>query len=156
MNSRQLTARLNPMQQKFVLKMSEGLSPTAAAREAGYAQPGQAGFYNMRQPHIELAVRQARAARFSGELATIAANTLREVMTDTDAPASARVSAARLVLEVTREVGKGAQEADSGKELHEMTPDELAALIKKLDDQKRTIDAEPAEVGDIEDAEIIE
>ena len=154
MNNKQLMARLEPRQQRFVKLVGDGLTPTAAAREAGYANPSSSSSAMLRQPHIELAVRQARKARFSGELAGLAANTLRDVMMDEGAPASSRVSAARLVFEITREVGKGADSGDSGKELHEMTPDELAALIQKLDDQRRTIDAEPAEP--VEDAEIVE
>lgn len=133
-----LAARgLTEKQQIFVQALVEnGLTPTAAAREVGYSDPGGQAYYLMRQPHIIAAIRVHRAKLVDGDLANIALGTLRAVMTDSGAPAAARVSAARTVLEMSGELGKDATDRDIDKRLHEMTADELQGVIEKWEAQR--------------------
>lgn len=147
-----LVAQLTPMQGQFVREVvANGVNPTEAARRAGFAVPREAGYRLSRLPHVMAAVRQERARLFDGELANVAAETLRQVMTDPEAPAAARVSAARTVLEVTRELGRRQDDGGADKQLHEMTPDELAGLISKWEAErsKVAIDITP-EVQELE------
>jgi len=132
-----VTAALTDRQGQFVRSIVQlGVNPTVAARQAGFSNPRNSGYYLIRLPHIVAAIRQERARLFDGDLANVAASTLRAVMTDPDAPAAARVSAARTVLEVTRELGRRQNDGDSDRQLHEMTPDELASLISRWETER--------------------
>jgi len=135
-----LVAHLTPMQQRFVAELvSGGKNPTEAARLAGFANPKSSGYAMTRLPHVVAAIRQERVKVFDGDLANVAADTLRQVMTDPEAPAAARVSAARTVLEVTRELGRRQDDGGNDKQLHEMTPDELASLISKWEGERHKV-----------------
>jgi hypothetical protein len=57
--------------------------------------------------------------------------TLKEVMQDKEAPASARVSACRSVLEISGDFKAGS--SNTTKELSELSTSELASVIDKLD-----------------------
>lgn len=115
-------------------------SPSAAAKAAGYRQPAPVATRLMRSAHIIAAIRQERARLFDGNLATVAAHTLRAVMEDDQAPASARVAAARTVLEITRELGRRQDGGDGPvRQLHEMTPEELSALIDKWESERSSV-----------------
>ena len=109
--------------------VSDQQNPTAAARLAGYAFPKQAAYELTRNPAIMMMMRQARQTVYQGELASLSAETLKQVMIDPDSPASAKVSAARTALELAGDLGKNAEGIASGKSLAEMTPDELSGMI---------------------------
>lgn len=81
------------------------------------------------------------------DLANIATGTLREVMTDKQAPASARVQAARTVLEMAGELGRGKSDADEDRPLSEMTADELTRMIDKWQDERAAL-AKPIDQDD--------
>jgi hypothetical protein len=66
---------------------------------------------------------------YQTDLASLAAHTLKNVMKDVDAPASAKVSAARTALELAGDLGKNAIDQANGKSLAEMSPEELGSLI---------------------------
>lgn len=135
-----LVAQLTPKQQAFVRHLvATGCSHTEAARQAGYAHPKEEAYSLTRLPHVAAAIRQERARVFDADLANVAAETLRAVMTDKEAPAAARVSAARTVLEVTRELGRRQEDGSNDKQLHEMTPDELAGLISKWEVERSKV-----------------
>lgn len=85
------------------------------------------------------AVRQARQTCYQGELASLSVDTLKRVMRDEDAPASAKVSAARTALELAGDLGKAADDITSSKSLAEMTPDELGSLIDKWEGERATL-----------------
>ena len=128
---------LNEKQKLFISELVEkALNPTAAARSAGYSDAKGSAYYLLQQPHIQAAIRNARARLIGGDLANIALGTLRHVMVDSDAPAAARVSAARTVLEMSGELRKDAAADDAGKKLHEMTLDELSDVIAKWEGQR--------------------
>ena len=58
---------------------------------------------------------------------------------DLDAPASARVSAARTALELAGDLGKAADTSGESKSLAEMSPDELARLIDSWEQQRSAL-----------------
>lgn len=135
-----LVGQLTPMQQQFVIELvGAGCNPTEAARRAGFSVPKDAAYRMTRLPHVAAAIRQERSRLFDSDLANVAAETLRAVMCDSEAPAAARVSAARTVLEVTRELGRRQDDGHNDKQLHEMTPDELAGLISKWEGERSKV-----------------
>ena len=76
----------------------------------------------------------------------MAVETLRSVMLDPDAPGSAKVSASRTVLELSGDLAKDRDKDLDSKSLGEMTTDELARVIGKLEDEKSSLakDVTPA------------
>jgi hypothetical protein len=70
------------------------------------------------------------------DLANIATGTLREVMTDKQAPASARVQAARTVLELAGELGRGKLDPEVDRPLSELSADELTRMIDRWTHEK--------------------
>ena len=77
---------------------------------------------------------------YQTELASTAVQTLKEVMEDTDAPASARIAAARTSLELAGDIGKHSQsQRNYEQNLAEMTPEELSAIIDRWEDEKAAL-----------------
>ena len=125
-------------QDQFIYNLVRlGNNPTQSARLAGYNQPKQMAFDLTRNPKIIARIRQERHKIYQTDLAPLAVQTLKDVMRDTEAPASARVSAARSCLELAGDIGKHSQaNSKSDKSLSDMSVEELASIIDKLDDQK--------------------
>ena len=141
---------LTPMQRLFVTELTRnGLTPTSAARKAGYAKPESAGYDVSRLPHVAAAIRLERERYVSGELANVATGTLKAIMLDAKAPAAARVSAARAVLEMSRDLGKAKADPDADRPLSEMSADELAQLIDKWTSEKAQL-ATPIPANEVE------
>jgi phage terminase small subunit len=141
---------LTPMQRAYVVNLvRNGVNPTKAAELAGYQHPKTAGFELTRLPHVAAAVRMERQRYISGELANVATGTLQAIMTDRDAPAAARVQAARTVLEMSGEIGRHKRVDDEDRPLSELTADELTRMIDKWTEEKSAL-AKPI------DAEVIE
>ena len=63
-------------------------------------------------------------------------------MLDPDAPASTKVSAARTALELAGDLGKDADTHLSGKNLAEMTPEELGSMIDQWETERSQCDPE--------------
>lgn len=133
---REITDRQRDFVQYLV---KENKNPTESARLAGYAHPKQSAYELTRNPSIIALMRQARQTLYQADLANVAGDTLRQVMLDIDAPASARVSAARTALELAGDLGKNAEAAGDGKTLAEMSPDELARLIDSWETQRSAL-----------------
>ena len=77
---------------------------------------------------------------YQTELASTAVKTLKEVMEDTEAPASARIAAARTSLELAGDIGKHLQsQRNFEQNLAEMTPEELSAIIDRWEDEKAAL-----------------
>lgn len=131
-------AKLTKKQKDFVsYHVRDGINPTASARLAGYGNPKQSGFDLVkRSPSVMAEIQQQRIKYFHTDLATVATDTLRQVMESPDSPASAKVSACRTVLEVCSLLGKHSTSNDSSKDLSAMNPAELSAVIAKLEDSK--------------------
>ena len=77
---------------------------------------------------------------YQTELASTAVKTLKEVMEDTEAPASARINAARTSLELAGDIGKHSQsQRNYEQNLAEMTPEELSAIFDRWEDEKSAL-----------------
>jgi phage terminase small subunit len=141
---------LTPMQREFVYTLVRtGCSYSQAARQAGYADPKVSSF-NLRQlPHIQAAIRLERGRYISGELANVATGTLTAIMTDKQAPAAARVQAARTVLEMSGEIGKARKDQDEDRPLSELTAEELTRMIDRWTEEKAAL-AKPLDAQDVE------
>ena len=133
---REITDRQRDFVQYLV---KENKNPTESARLAGYAHPKQSAYELTRNPSIIALMRQARQTLYQADLANVAGDTLRQVMLDIDAPASARVSAVRTALELAGDLGKTAEQGRDGKTLAEMSADELARLIDSWETQRSAL-----------------
>ena len=69
-------------------------------------------------------------------------------MTDVEAPAAARVQAARTVLEIAGEIGKAKKDADDERPLSELSAEELTRLIDRWTEERAAMarQLEPSEV----------
>lgn len=119
-----------------------------AGREAGYAHV-TAAHKALARPAVAAEVARLQLERIQNELLPIAVDVHVQLLTGANVPAGAKVQAVKLAYD--RAFGDGA--ARPGKELHEMTGDELAAEIEKLKRRKATIEArdvsaEPAPADD--------
>ena len=125
-------------QDQFVYNLVRlGNNPTQSARLAGYKDPKQSAFNLVHSPKMIARIRQERHKVYQTDLAPIAVSTLKEVMQDTEAPSSARVAAARSCLELAGDLGKHSQaNQKADKSLSDMSVEELAAIIDKLDGEK--------------------
>jgi phage terminase small subunit len=90
------------LQQRFVVEyVTNGGNATSAAKVAGYSvkTAGQMGFKLMGNPHVQDAIRAEQRRLLNGDMATKALGVLRSIMENEDAPAGARVDAAKTVLD---------------------------------------------------------
>jgi phage terminase small subunit len=141
---------LTPKQRVFVNELVRtGCAPTKAARTAGYSDAWTAAYDLTRLPHVAAAIRLERERYISGELANVATGTLHAILVDAAAPASARVQAARTVLEMSGEIGRHKRSAEDERPLSEMTAEELAGLIDKWQAEKSAL-AKPIDAEDVE------
>lgn len=141
---------LTPKQRGFVTTLVRtGCNPTHAARTAGYSDAHVSAYDLQRLPHVQAAIRLERQRYISGELANVATGTLQAIMVDKDAPASARVQAARTVLEMSGEIGRHKRADDEDRPLSELTADELTRMIDKWTEEKSAL-AKPIDVEVIE------
>ena len=77
---------------------------------------------------------------YQTELASTAVKTLKEVMEDTEAPASARIAAVRTSLELAGDIGKHSRsQRNYEQNLAEMTPVELSAIFDRWEDEKSAL-----------------
>ena len=77
---------------------------------------------------------------YQTELASTAVKTLKEVMEDTEAPASVGIAAVRTSLELAGDIGKHSQsQRNYEQNLAEMTPEELSAVIDRWEGEKAAI-----------------
>lgn len=127
---------LNDRQANFVHHLvTTGCTPTEAARAVGYSAPKQEAYRLTRLRHIQEAIRQERERLISTHGANVAVSTLFEIMQDRQAPASARVSASRTLFEAAGMFDKAGRDTSSGKSLQELSADELAETIRRLDQE---------------------
>jgi phage terminase small subunit len=127
-------AGLTEQQTKFVEHLvSSGCTPSEAARHAGFASPPQEAYRLMQKPHVMAAIRHLRERLISGHAANVALTTLVEIMRDKQAPASARVSAARTAFEAAGHFDK--TDRDAAGNMAEMSAGELEGVVARLDAQ---------------------
>ena len=133
--------QLSDRQSSFIFYLvHQGKGRTEAARLAGFAAPRQSAFTLTQSPKIIAKIQQERSKVYQTELATTAVKTLKEVMEDMDAPASARIAAARTSLELAGDIGKhSVANRNQDRSLTEMTPEELSAIIDRWEGEKAAL-----------------
>ena len=152
-------AKLTNKQRAFAAAKAEGLSAADAARKAGYAVESQQSLRvqasrNNANPEIQAEMRAIRERSIS-DLCTVALSTLADILQDQGAPAAARVSASKWVLEagghgieaqkLLHRIGEGDERAVS-----QLSAADLEALVVMAADKVRfergqVIDAETGE-----------
>ena len=117
---------------RFIKEMAQGDgNKTKAARLAEYADPEESGWRLMQNPAIVRAVHEARERLIQGECASLALTTMQELMKPGN-PGGVRFQAAKYFLDAAGHGAKG--EEGREKSLSEMSAEELASAISKLDD----------------------
>ena len=116
------------------------MNRTEAARLAGFKWPSRVAYQLEQSPKIMASIRNERNKLYQTELASQSVETLKDVMDDPEAPASARVAAARTALELAGDIGKHSQANQKmDQPLAEMTPEELAAFIGHWEEERMRI-----------------
>ena len=105
----------------------------------GIPHRGQASYLLMRNPKRLAVIQLLRQTLYQGELANQALGTFRKVMEDPDAPASARESSSRTVLELAGELNRDKIDNLSGRSLAELTPDEFSSLIDRWEGERMSL-----------------
>ena len=77
-------------------------------------------------------LRQEREREFGVDLAPRAIETLRQVMSDSDAPAAARVTAARTALELAGDLRRAGDDPTAGKRLSELSAADLSSMLDTM------------------------
>jgi len=114
-------------------------SLTEAARLAGYPVPRQSAWRLLQTPRILEAIHQERQKVYETDLANLAVGALKQILIDEDAPAAARVSAARIALELSRDLGPHSIEFSESFSLSEMTPGQLSKMIHQWENERSQI-----------------
>ena len=108
---------LTEKQTRFVeYYVSERKTQTEAARLAGYPVPRQSAWRLLQTPRI-----------------------LEAIQIDEDAPAATRVSAARIALELSRDLGPHSIEFSESFSFSEMTPGQLSKMIHQWENERSQI-----------------
>ncbi len=116
-----------------------------AEKKAGYRP--RWGYVVLSRPDIQRQIVAAETGKLYSDALPIAVATLIEIMKGSKFPAAARVQAAKTVMDRTL----GADTSGPAKELHEMTPDEIAQAIRALESQAAAaaVDVTPSDPGDV-------
>lgn len=155
---RRREGHLTPQERKFVEALASTGNRQFALKAAGYKGENNAAQVANR-PQVQAAIIATQVARLTDEALPLAVQTVVSVMKNEKAPAAARIQAAREVFNRVLPSEKGPE----GKEPHEMTPEELAAAIDRLESAaaakaRPAAPAKPSLSGprDVEDAETVE
>jgi len=118
----------------------EGLSLEKAAKKAGYTHSGAWALF--RRPAFLSLLRQERQKAYALDLAPRAIQTLRDVMSDPDASAAARVTAARTALEVSGDLARAQEEASAGRKLSELSGEQLSGMLENMAGERAQLQAD--------------
>lgn len=117
--------RLTGLERAFVKAMASPKTVEQAAHEAGYKNR-QSGYKLMQHPIVRDAVRTEAIRLLRDKFGPAMVFNLAQIALDEQQPTGQRVRASQIVGDWAG-IG-GADDQDNGKELHEMTLDELRAL----------------------------
>lgn len=126
-------ASLNERQQRFVDNVVNGMTPTEAARQAGYGSSqhaGQRAYALQRSPNVQAALRFRLKARITNTLIPTALSVIEEVLLDPKQPGGVRMKAAQLALQAGDFFGISKDEAAGKVSLSEMSLSELERLAE--------------------------
>ena len=136
---------LTEKQTRFVdYYVSERKTQTEAARLAGYPVPRQSAWRLLQSPRILEAIHQERQKVYQTDLANLAVGALKQILIDEDAPAAARVSAARTALELSGDLGSYSNELSESHSFSEMTPAQLSKMIHQWENERSQITTTPS------------
>lgn len=153
-------AKLTSKQKAFAAAKAEGMTASAAARVAGYAETNKHALRvqasrNNYLPEVQAEMRSIREKKIS-DLATVALSTLASIMQDEAAPAPARVAASKWVLEAAghgleaqkllHRIGEGDERAVSQLSAADLEALVIMAAEKVRFERGQVIDAETVEM----------
>lgn len=115
---------------------------TYAATKAGYSSPAVAGWRLENNPIVMEATREDARAFLRDKAGAISVFTLASIAVDDKQPAGARVTASKVLGDMS---GIAVTDADTAKDLHEMSPAELRTYQAKLQRQTHAIDVAMSE-----------
>lgn len=134
------------LQHRFAVEfVTNGGNATSAAKVAGYSAKtaGQMGFKLLGNPHVQDAIRAEQRRLLHGDLATKALGVLKSIMENEEAPAGARVDAAKTVLDRAGLVAvRTAQEDQADTPLAQMPVEQLRKIIAAGEDRISQLQAE--------------
>jgi phage terminase small subunit len=119
---------LTPQEQAFVDAMAATGDPGYSLKKAGYKGERNASQVLKREA-VQRAIIETQQARLVNDALPAAVSCIIEIIRNPKAPAAARVQAAKLTFDRVLP----AHNDGTAKEPHEMTPEELAAAIDKLE-----------------------
>ena len=137
---------MTPAETKIAHVMAATSDRSLAQRAAGVSQPAVSRA--LQRPAVQAEIARLQVERLFNEALPAAVECLIGLIRNDKAPAGARVQAAKVVMDRTL----GAQDGAAGKEVHEMTGEEIARAIDELqrmasDRAKPILDAEPNPPG---------
>lgn len=127
---------LTDLQNALVAAVSEGLPAQEAALKAGYAN-GDSGWQALRLPNVVNAIHQEITRRIVVEGAPLGLRVLVQLAKDDAVLPAVRRACARDLMAMAGHVApKAAEQGDKGaKPLHEMSSDELRAVVDRLESE---------------------
>ena len=133
--------KLTKSEQAFSREFAATGDAKYAAKQAGYGSPQPRSSELLQKPAIQAEIGRIQLEKLFSEILPLAVRVHAEILADPKAPAGARVQAVKLAYDRTL----GAQDGAQAKEPHEMTAEEIADAIGKLE----TIAMERAKMVDI-------
>lgn len=141
------SGKITPQETAFARAYAATADRALSGVAARYSRPLEAADRNLAKPAVLAEIAREQTARLFNEALPAAVNCLVEIITNSKAPAGARVQASKIVMD--RTLGEDA--AGQSKEPHEMTAEEIA---KRIDELERVASArakpiEPAPEGGV-------
>lgn len=112
---------------RFLIEYARSGDRLKAERKAGFLPGG--GYRLLARPEVKRDILAQQEARLATDALPIAVRTLIEIMGNTKAPAAARVQASKVVLDRALPLASDGRT----KEIHELTPAELAQAIQDME-----------------------
>lgn len=122
--------KLTPKERAFSGYMARTDDKTYAATRANLSYPQQAAQKMMEKPAVRAEIMRQQEDMLYSEILPLALQVHKKILADDKTPAGARVQAVKLAYDRTL----GANDGGQTKEPHEMTPEEIAQAIGKLED----------------------
>ena len=116
-----------PKEQRFVEVFARTGDRKEAERRAGYRPNG--GYQVLARPEILARITAEQEARLVHDLLPLSVDVVEEILRNTKAPASARLTAAKMV----QDRAWPERKAEDGRDDHEKSAAELAAEITRLE-----------------------
>ena len=129
------TAELSERQRDFVRYLVETGQKSRAAELAGYAEPATSAYQLLQNPRVQKALADATQARLQGTI-SLALRTLETIADDSSAPAAARVSAAKELLDRAGVIAPERRNGNLEAELVNMPLEHLHRMVASIEAQR--------------------